>query len=69
MAALSYNEILKGLDQLDASEIRLLLIEVERRTKSQPKRKLSEFRMDAPLKPSVSDWVADLRKEWDESSK
>ena len=69
MASQPYQEILKRLKEIDSSEVWLLLGELQRRIKTEPKKSIFDFESGGPRRSGPDDWVLKLRKEWDDDGK
>lgn len=70
MSVTDYEAIVRRLDDLDPTQIAMLMGEIQARMAQRPRRRLEEF-MAVPqeAKGTGEDWVRALRAEWEHQSR
>ena len=67
MSTTTYDEIVGRLDELEPTQMAMLMGEIQTRIAQRPKRRLEEFLVPSGDAPGTGeDWVGALRAEWDD---
>ncbi|MCC6686696.1 MAG: hypothetical protein IT205_06880 [Fimbriimonadaceae bacterium] len=65
MASHAYNEIVERLPKLNTEEVWALLGDLQALLRATLKKSIGEFEAKGPLTNQSTDWVREVRGEWD----